>query len=405
MVRRTTRQRQWRQQQQQPQQQEQSQQPKFTDPQTARLKKLPFIPVSRVQREGSLNSTSAGSDLGSYSMHLASDELSSSTSSDGLLSPVQGAFVLPHPPGLLPPWKLQASPAQARPREPSFLMPGASHRTSSSPSLREEVNEALALGNIASFVKRYSHKSVETVKALLSLLDEMQYPLSIDEYNVLLHASSQVGDVETSERCMEEIEEKNITPNLITYNSIINACAVCGDTACAIKWLDRLEVAGFQPNDVTFGTICKAFSRRGDVAAIKAIIDALEGQGLPPNEYYYASLISACGNQEPANVIMAEHAFLRLVEHGLRVQSVKKALVRVVGEQRATELLEQTSARVGGGDDSQVSREFGTTTESAKASRSEPTTSWMKHGASKTPAKMHVHWSRRFHGPGVRALS
>eukprot|EP00928_Gymnodinium_smaydae_P020808 TRINITY_DN18043_c0_g1_i1.p1 TRINITY_DN18043_c0_g1~~TRINITY_DN18043_c0_g1_i1.p1 ORF type:complete len:394 (-),score=44.41 TRINITY_DN18043_c0_g1_i1:275-1456(-) len=339
-----------------------SQQQQFTESSSKRSAQLPFVPVARTQRINSFPSTFFSSDASASAMQFGSDELSSSANSDGFS---------PHPPGLVPLSGFRPSSApltQPQPQQPLVVSKRPSHQPSSQ-KLREAVNEAVIAGTVTSLLKGHSHKSLETVQTLRALLEEAGYSLMIDEYNILLHASSQAGDVELSERCMEDLIEKGITPNLISYNSVINACAVSGDTECAVKWLAQLQVAGFQPNDITYGTICKAFSRKGDATSIQCIIDALEEQGYPPNEYYYASLISAWGNQTPANLMMAERAFLNLVEKGLRVQSVKKVLVRVLGQERAVELLQSSAAAAEDADASPSTRAVAVTAATAIASK------------------------------------
>eukprot|EP00928_Gymnodinium_smaydae_P036584 TRINITY_DN25545_c0_g1_i2.p1 TRINITY_DN25545_c0_g1~~TRINITY_DN25545_c0_g1_i2.p1 ORF type:complete len:237 (-),score=30.85 TRINITY_DN25545_c0_g1_i2:170-880(-) len=175
------------------------------------------------------------------------------------------------------------------------------------------------------------------------MIENPTYAISIDEVNALLHSSSHLGDVELAERCMRELPKRGLVPNIVTFNTVINTCAVRGDSDCAVEWMTRLQDAGFEPNDVTFATVCKAFSRRGDPFAIKAIMKELAVSGVPLNEYYYASLISACGNRTPPSLALAEEAFLDLVGNGLKGQSVKKVLVRVLGEKRALELMSSTN--------------------------------------------------------------
>lgn len=52
------------------------------------------------------------------------------------------------------------------------------------------------------------------------------------------------------------------------------------------------------------------------------------------NPYFYAALISACGAATPPDLKRAETAVHDLVKHGLRPQSVKRALARVLGMAR-----------------------------------------------------------------------
>lgn len=72
---------------------------------------------------------------------------------------------------------------------------------------------------------------------------------------------------------------------------------------------------------------------------------AFEDSGQILNEYFFASLISACGTAKPPDTSRAEAAFLDLVQMGLRPQSVKRVLSRVLGEKRAAQLLERTGRK------------------------------------------------------------
>merc|ERR1719401_1232153 len=112
----------------------------------------------------------------------------------------------------------------------------------------------------------------------------------------------------------------------------MNACAAHGYAAEAERWLLRMVGEGWQPNLVTYGTICKVFARQGAVQQIEGIMKMLDDSGTPLNEYFYASLISACGAVTPADPARAERALVDLVRRGLRPQSVKRALARVVGD-------------------------------------------------------------------------
>eukprot|EP00928_Gymnodinium_smaydae_P054815 TRINITY_DN3851_c0_g2_i1.p1 TRINITY_DN3851_c0_g2~~TRINITY_DN3851_c0_g2_i1.p1 ORF type:complete len:290 (+),score=47.15 TRINITY_DN3851_c0_g2_i1:50-871(+) len=266
----------------------QPQQPRaeLAPPMTAGLVQLPGVASKGVQRSGSATPTSVGSEAPPMEMRIGSGELSSSASSDGSLQSPLSCFSIPPPPGLEPPWmwNFSAPELQSQPGLPPSMV---SHQFSAPESLQAKFHEALLTGNVASLIKSYSHKSVAAVEELMALSEGVGYSLSIDDYNVLLHAYSQAGDVELSERCMEKLAEKHILPNLVTYNSVINACAVSGDPDRALTWLGQLQKAGFEPNNITYGTICKAFSRIGDAASIQAIICALEKRGVPPNEYYY----------------------------------------------------------------------------------------------------------------------
>jgi len=169
---------------------------------------------------------------------------------------------------------------------------------------------------------------------------EANSELSVSAYNALIHTCTQAGDVERVEWHLHTMRERGFEPTLVTFNSVINACAMLGDAVRAEKWLLEMVRAGIQPNHVTYGTICKVFARQGGVKQIESIMQVLESNGTPLNEYFFASLISACGVANPPDPARAERALAEMVRHGLRPQSVKRALARVVGNRRTTQLFE-----------------------------------------------------------------
>mmetsp|Transcript_115127 Transcript_115127/g.229295 ORF Transcript_115127/g.229295 Transcript_115127/m.229295 type:complete len:413 (-) Transcript_115127:346-1584(-) len=169
---------------------------------------------------------------------------------------------------------------------------------------------------------------------------EAKSELSVSAYNALIHTCTQAGDLERVEWHLERMRERGFEPTLVTFNSVINACAMLGDAVRAENWLLEMVRAGIQPNHVTYGTICKVFARQGGVKQIESIMQVLESNGSPLNEYFFASLISACGVANPPDPARAERALAEMVRHGLRPQSVKRALARVVGNRRTTQLFE-----------------------------------------------------------------
>lgn len=191
-----------------------------------------------------------------------------------------------------------------------------------------------------SAIKMCAHNgNIAMAEELFSKM-EAKSDLNVEAYNALIHTCTQAGDVDRVEWHLQSMRERGFEPTLVTYNSVINACAMLGDAVRAEKWLLEMVRAGIQPNYVTYGTICKVFARQGGVKQIESIMQVLEGNGTPLNEYFFASLISACGVAEPPDPARAERALAQMVRHGLRPQSVKRALARVVGNRRTTQLFE-----------------------------------------------------------------
>mmetsp|Transcript_15084 Transcript_15084/g.44012 ORF Transcript_15084/g.44012 Transcript_15084/m.44012 type:complete len:542 (-) Transcript_15084:99-1724(-) len=193
--------------------------------------------------------------------------------------------------------------------------------------------------SLGALIKVCAHNGdVARMEELLLRRADVSAELSVETYNSIIHTCTQAGDMVRVEQYMRRMEESGFSPNLITYNSVINACAALGDAAQAEKWLMHMISKGMQPNHVTYGTICKVFARQGGVDQVQGIMKLLEGSGTPLNEYFYASLISACGAANPPDLQRAESALIDLARRGLRPQSVKRALARVVGDARTVEL-------------------------------------------------------------------
>jgi len=195
-------------------------------------------------------------------------------------------------------------------------------------------------------IKSCAHNGdVNGAESLLKQMLSEGHEAAVITYNSVIHTCTQAGDPERAEKYLDVMEQRGVEPNLVTYNSVINACAAHGDTARAWQCLLRMAQRNVTPNSVTYGTICKVFARRGDVNEIERIMETLERTGIPLNEYFFASLISACGVVQPPDIARAEKALEDLVRRGLRAQSVKRALSRVVGERRTRQLIERLSRR------------------------------------------------------------
>jgi len=191
-------------------------------------------------------------------------------------------------------------------------------------------------------MKSFAHSGdVENAEELLRWMVQHDHDVSTATLNLLIHACTQAKDLDGAEMFLEGMESSPIEPDVVSYNSVINACAAEGHATRAEGWLEHMITRGLAPNEVTFGTICKAFARQGNVKAVRDIMTNLETAGYTLNEYFYASLISACGTAEPPDVAQAEAAFEELCAKGVKVQSVRKALVRAVGAARASELMHE----------------------------------------------------------------
>jgi len=194
-------------------------------------------------------------------------------------------------------------------------------------------------GTFDTLIKGCSHSGdIDTAECLLKMMQECRETPTLDNYNAVVHACTQAGDTPRAQEYLLHMEEIGLTPNTVTYNLVINACASRGDAKQAHKWLLHMVARGLKPNEVTYGTICKVLARTGSVERIEDIMAQLEQCGLTLNEYFYASLISACGACNPPNLGRAERAFFEMVARGLRQNSVKRALARVVGERQTQQL-------------------------------------------------------------------
>jgi len=180
--------------------------------------------------------------------------------------------------------------------------------------------------------------AIERAEDLFVLLKGTPDGESVEAFNFLIHACATKKDPDRAEHYMKEMEAAGVQPTPITYNSVINACAATGDGRRAQGWLMHMIDQGLQPTEVTYGTLCKVFARQGLVEQVKAIMEMLETGGGQLNEYFFASLISACGAAEPPDTKGAVRAFQDLVSRGMRPQSVKRALERVVGVRHTAQM-------------------------------------------------------------------
>lgn len=164
---------------------------------------------------------------------------------------------------------------------------------------------------------------------------------SVDDFNVAIHTCTQAGDMARVEEYLAQMEGQGPAPNMRTYNSVLNAYAAQGDASRTESFVERMKLMGVQPNFVTYSTICKVYARLGAVDQIEKVMGVVEEHVGPLNEYFFASLISACGKASPPQPERAESALGELVRRGLKAQSVKRALSRVVGDDRTAQLFKR----------------------------------------------------------------
>jgi pentatricopeptide repeat protein len=189
-------------------------------------------------------------------------------------------------------------------------------------------------------IKRCAHHGdVEGAEQLLRRMRADGHTLPLRVWNLMVNACTQAGDIARAELYVDVMEQSGLGTDLITYNSVINGFANLGDGLRVQHWFRKLLQRGLEPNDVTYGTICKVFARQGNVEKIERIMCALDAEGKPLNEYFYALFICACGTSMPPCLERIEGALQDLVRRGLRPQSVRSALVRAVGHERARQLL------------------------------------------------------------------
>jgi pentatricopeptide repeat protein len=178
------------------------------------------------------------------------------------------------------------------------------------------------------------------------------YSLPKEVWNLMVNACTQAGDIARAELYVDVMEMSGVGSDVVTYNSVLNGCANLGDSVRVGHWLRRLVNRGLRPNGVTYGTICKVLARHGQVERVERVMGALDAMGYPLNEYFYASLICACGAADPPRIRHIEWALEDLTRRGLRPQSVRSALTRAVGRDRARQLLR----RLGGQASQKIAR-------------------------------------------------
>eukprot|EP00448_Togula_jolla_P023594 CAMPEP_0170580842 /NCGR_PEP_ID=MMETSP0224-20130122/6722_1 /TAXON_ID=285029 /ORGANISM="Togula jolla, Strain CCCM 725" /LENGTH=258 /DNA_ID=CAMNT_0010903939 /DNA_START=87 /DNA_END=863 /DNA_ORIENTATION=- len=158
-------------------------------------------------------------------------------------------------------------------------------------------------------------------------------------YNEMIHNCIKLGNVQQGEALLNNMEACGVRPDLLSFNLVLNSYAIDGDVERAARLLSAMLQHKIEPNDVTYATVCKVMAVRGLVAEIEAFMQVLRQHNVSLNVYFFGALISACGRCEPPDVPTAERAFKELVELGLRPQSVKKSLARVVGMDRASAMI------------------------------------------------------------------
>eukprot|EP00448_Togula_jolla_P024143 CAMPEP_0170574180 /NCGR_PEP_ID=MMETSP0224-20130122/3161_1 /TAXON_ID=285029 /ORGANISM="Togula jolla, Strain CCCM 725" /LENGTH=238 /DNA_ID=CAMNT_0010896817 /DNA_START=18 /DNA_END=731 /DNA_ORIENTATION=- len=160
-------------------------------------------------------------------------------------------------------------------------------------------------------------------------------------YNDMIRECVKLGDVQGGEDRLRRMTKIGVAPNVLSFNLVLNSYAKDGEVDRAAALLGLMLHHKIEPNDVTYATICKVMAVRGLVAEIEKLMEQLKQSKVKLNVYFYGALISACGRCEPHDVLTAERAFKELVQAGLRPQSVKKSLVRVVGETQANDMILQ----------------------------------------------------------------
>jgi len=158
-------------------------------------------------------------------------------------------------------------------------------------------------------------------------------------YNDMIRECIKLGDVKQSEVLLNDMEAFGVKPDLLSFNLVLNTYASDGNVEKAAGLLSSMLDRQIEPNDVTYATVCKVMAVKGLVAQIDGLMQILRQRKVSLNVYFYGALISACGRCEPPDVLTAERAFKEMVLEGLRPQSVKKSLARVVGVTRASALI------------------------------------------------------------------
>jgi len=170
----------------------------------------------------------------------------------------------------------------------------------------------------------------------------------IVNFNAMLNAWAQKGNIQEVELAMEMAPKKNLIPNEISYSTVINACAEGKNLWKAEIWMHRmLEQTDVTPNSVVYNAMIKAcvqannpvraeywlgqmfnqegveleeisynmlihaYARLGHLEKAEMWMRKMHNSGLTPNTISYASVINACARTD--NVQAAEDWFEELM--------------------------------------------------------------------------------------------
>jgi len=160
--------------------------------------------------------------------------------------------------------------------------------------------------------------------------------------SAVINACAKAGDVGKAEEWLGRSEEDGIATDVVVYSSVIDACGKVGEAERARAVFERMQAHGIQPHIVAYAALARPYAYRGNWQEVESIAQEMAGRGISANEYFlYAQLLSYATSR-PRQAVRAESCFRQALKSGVKANDhVVSALVRAVGRERCTELMQE----------------------------------------------------------------
>lgn len=94
--------------------------------------------------------------------------------------------------------------------------------------------------------------------------------------------------------------------------------------------------SSIRPTQAMVATVCELLVSVGYPKGVENVIDKLDGFGMEVYESHFVSLIEACKNSDPPDIMRAERGLWELVRRGLNPYCVRQVFTQTVGTSRAS---------------------------------------------------------------------
>ena len=151
--------------------------------------------------------------------------------------------------------------------------------------------------------------NLDQCRQVMSKMKEFKIDPSIITYSTLISRAGMWKKTQLAEIYYNEMILNGIIPDVQAYNSLINAYAKSGNTEKAMKILHDMEHRGIIPNIVTFNTLLDSCARSGDIRSAREMFQLMNIRSIHPDFRSYSSLVHACcqaGDIEQAIHLVAE---------------------------------------------------------------------------------------------------